>query len=297
MVVSDWQSGGRGRLGRSWQAPQGKSLAISVLLRPNVHHLQPDQYSWLPLLAGQAVCNALNVVATDLGVTEPPFVLKWPNDVLLNSGRFATFDEISPDSVTSVTAVTGFPELDEYNERNSGSRQQSPELSKSPSTSFTKISGVLSELQSDGSVILGAGINLLLASDELPVPTATSLNLALDALTEPSTAQRATPANLPTPADLFDAVAFEYLSELADLYSRLIAASGDAVNAGIRSEVAANLATLDQRVRIDLPGERQLTGIVHGLGALGELLLTDDDGHKHRIFAGDITHLRPVEPQ
>lgn len=258
VVVSDWQTGGRGRLGRVWQSPQGKCLAISVLVRPAAHGLEPDQYSWLPLLVGNAVCNALNVAATRFGLTEPPFALKWPNDVLV----------LYPDSGTSL-----------------------PELSKvaDEPAPFSKISGVLSELQADASVILGAGINLLLTEDELPVPTATSLSLALEQL-----GANTIPGAFPTAADLFDEVAFEYLTQLSDLYRRLIAASGDAVNAGIRSEVAENLATLDQRVRVDLPGDRQLIGVVSGLGAQGELMLRTDDGEKHSILAGDITHLRQI---
>ena len=36
VVVADHQTAGRGRLGRTWMAPPGSSLLMSVLLRPGV---------------------------------------------------------------------------------------------------------------------------------------------------------------------------------------------------------------------------------------------------------------------
>ncbi len=36
VAVADHQTAGRGRLGRTWQAPSGANLLLSVLLRPSV---------------------------------------------------------------------------------------------------------------------------------------------------------------------------------------------------------------------------------------------------------------------
>lgn len=74
VLVADHQSAGRGRLGRTWTAPPGTSIAMSVLLRPGV---PLDRWTWLPLLAGLAVSDGIRQ-ETDL-----PADLKWPNDVLL----------------------------------------------------------------------------------------------------------------------------------------------------------------------------------------------------------------------
>lgn len=72
VVVADHQSEGRGRLARTWEAPPGTSVAVSATVPV------PDQgQSWLPLLAGVAVAEAVTEVA---GVQAD---LKWPNDVLL----------------------------------------------------------------------------------------------------------------------------------------------------------------------------------------------------------------------
>jgi BirA family biotin operon repressor/biotin-[acetyl-CoA-carboxylase] ligase len=70
VLVAELQSGGRGRLGRSWVSPAGAGLTFSVLLRP----VPPvPTWGWLPLLTGLAVARTLGSAAR----------LKWPNDVLL----------------------------------------------------------------------------------------------------------------------------------------------------------------------------------------------------------------------
>jgi BirA family biotin operon repressor/biotin-[acetyl-CoA-carboxylase] ligase len=73
VVVAEVQTGGRGRLGRSWHSPPGASLTFSILLRPA---RPPAQIPPLTLLAGAAVAEAL----VRFGA-QPR--LKWPNDVQL----------------------------------------------------------------------------------------------------------------------------------------------------------------------------------------------------------------------
>ena len=77
VVVADRQSAGRGRRGRSWQAPAGKSLLCSIILRPR---LAPAQAPQLTMLAAVAAVQAIR----QLGA---PAVIKWPNDILLNGRK------------------------------------------------------------------------------------------------------------------------------------------------------------------------------------------------------------------
>lgn len=79
VVVTDNQTGGRGRLGRVWVSPPGKALAISVLLRPQ--GLRPEALGWFPLLAGVAMSRALS------GFTTREVAVKWPNDVLIDDAK------------------------------------------------------------------------------------------------------------------------------------------------------------------------------------------------------------------
>ncbi len=78
VVVTDHQTGGRGRLGRAWTVPDRASLAVSVA----VPVADPAQAGWMPLLAGLALSRAVRRVgeATGAALTAR---LKWPNDVLL----------------------------------------------------------------------------------------------------------------------------------------------------------------------------------------------------------------------
>jgi BirA family biotin operon repressor/biotin-[acetyl-CoA-carboxylase] ligase len=80
VAVAEEQSEGRGRLGRSWHAPAGTSVLVSVLLRPAV---DPPQLPELSLIAGGAVAEA---IAETTGL-DP--VIKFPNDVLLGGRKVA----------------------------------------------------------------------------------------------------------------------------------------------------------------------------------------------------------------
>ena len=81
VVTAEHQVAGRGRLGRSWQAPARSGLAVSVLVRPA--EVPASSWPWLPLLTGVAVATAL---ADAAGVAAG---LKWPNDVLIDEHKVA----------------------------------------------------------------------------------------------------------------------------------------------------------------------------------------------------------------
>jgi BirA family transcriptional regulator, biotin operon repressor / biotin---[acetyl-CoA-carboxylase] ligase len=71
VLVADHQTAGRGRLGRTWEAPAGAGLLFSVLLRPT-----------LPAEATHLVTTALGLAALD-ALPGLPAGLKWPNDLVL----------------------------------------------------------------------------------------------------------------------------------------------------------------------------------------------------------------------
>ncbi len=94
VLLTGFQSGGRGRLNRTWTAPPGTGIAVSMLLRPT----RPARsWSWLPLLAGLAVTEALRRAA---GVDA---MLKWPNDVLVGDRKICG---ILAERVDAGSAVT-----------------------------------------------------------------------------------------------------------------------------------------------------------------------------------------------
>ena len=81
VVVTDHQTGGRGRLGRAWEVPAGAAIAMSAVV-PLQGGAHVASAAWLPLCAGLAVLRAIRQVTRAAGHEVAP-TLKWPNDVLL----------------------------------------------------------------------------------------------------------------------------------------------------------------------------------------------------------------------
>lgn len=80
VAVADHQTAGQGRLGRSWIAPAGSSLLVSVLLRPS----------------GDQVPISVFVMAGALGLADAVErvagfapALKWPNDLVVGERKLA----------------------------------------------------------------------------------------------------------------------------------------------------------------------------------------------------------------
>jgi len=80
MLLTDTQTAGRGRLDRSWTAPPGSSLAVSVLLRRLP--ADPGARGWISLAAGLAMAEAVAEQLPDRRVA-----VKWPNDVLVEGRK------------------------------------------------------------------------------------------------------------------------------------------------------------------------------------------------------------------
>src|SRR5689334_7142588 len=80
VLVTEHQTAGRGRLDRTWEAPRGSGIAVSVLWRPE--GIPAERLGWLPMLAGVALLDAIRAVAPDVAAG-----LKWPNDLLLGPDR------------------------------------------------------------------------------------------------------------------------------------------------------------------------------------------------------------------
>lgn len=78
VFTAERQTGGKGRLGRRWEQPEGTGVWFSVLLRPG---LIPSEVGNITLLAGIAVCRAVR------SLTGCEAKIKWPNDVVIGSRK------------------------------------------------------------------------------------------------------------------------------------------------------------------------------------------------------------------
>lgn len=215
VLVTDYQHAGRGRLGRSWSAPPGSSVAMSVVLRPA--GISSTRWTWLPLLAGLAVVEALRRAA------DAPAVLKWPNDVLVGE---------------------------------------------------KKICGILAErvdTPHGPACVIGIGLNVHLSEAQLPVPTATSLELFR-------------PGRVPQRTTLIVTI----LRALELLVSSWETSDDDEAFA---SSYIDRCDTIGRRVRVILSSDKEVEGTAEAIDPAGRLVVRTATGTQ-TFGAGDVVHLR-----
>lgn len=78
VVLAEEQTAGRGRQGRTWSAPRGRSLTLSTVAR-----LEPERIDMLPFSSALAVCDACEQVAA------VACAVKWPNDIWVDGRKVA----------------------------------------------------------------------------------------------------------------------------------------------------------------------------------------------------------------
>ena len=78
VLIAGHQTGGRGRMGRTFQSPAGSGVYLSVILRPNC---PPENWMHLTCAAGVAMVNAVQKVS---GIHPQ---VKWINDLVVGSKK------------------------------------------------------------------------------------------------------------------------------------------------------------------------------------------------------------------
>ena len=100
VVISETQSSGRGRLGRSWLSPRG-NLYLSAVLRPAVPtHKAP----LITLMGAVAVASSIR---KQLGL---PAGIKWPNDIMISGKKVSgllTEMSAEPDRIRHIVLGIG----------------------------------------------------------------------------------------------------------------------------------------------------------------------------------------------
>ena len=79
-VIARLQTAGRGRMGRSFESPEGLGLYLSVLWRPEG---TPEDLLPLTPMAAVSAAGAIH------RVTGAPVRIKWPNDLVLEGRKLA----------------------------------------------------------------------------------------------------------------------------------------------------------------------------------------------------------------
>lgn len=99
VLIADCQTGGRGRLGRSFLSPPDTGVYLSVLLRPNC---APSKLMHLTCAAAAAMCNAVEAAAG----FRPG--IKWTNDLVYKKHKLAgilTELGFTPDGLVSYAVI------------------------------------------------------------------------------------------------------------------------------------------------------------------------------------------------
>ena len=100
LVIAEHQTAGRGRYGRRWEAPPGKCLLVSVVLR---HRLMQDQIHLPNLIGAIAITRAIR---TRYGRNAQ---IKPPNDVRIGKRKVAgVLTELAYDTQQQSFFVLGF---------------------------------------------------------------------------------------------------------------------------------------------------------------------------------------------
>lgn len=77
VIISEEQTKGKGRLGRSWHSTSGEGIWMSIILKPQII---PYEAPFITLVAGASIVKSLN----DLGIET---LIKWPNDIIINGKK------------------------------------------------------------------------------------------------------------------------------------------------------------------------------------------------------------------
>ena len=81
VIATEFQSDGRGRLDRTFQAPAQSALLFSFYIKPRN---QRSEWGFIPLIAGLSLVRAITTIDTAMNVS-----LKWPTDLIINEKKCA----------------------------------------------------------------------------------------------------------------------------------------------------------------------------------------------------------------
>lgn len=203
VIAAEFQSNGRGRLDRTFEAPPQSALLFSFYIAPK---RAVSDWGFISFLAALA----LREVITDQLAEKVN--LKWPNDILIGD---------------------------------------------------KKVAGLLAQQIGEG-VIVGIGLNVAMSTDELPVPTATSLLLADSNLLD---------RNL---------ILSAFLNHFENLFKEWDS-GGDFLE-----KYRQVCSTLGRQVRVEVLGRDSIEGEAVSITAQGVLILKDGT----EVNVGDVVHLR-----
>ena len=137
-VLANFQTKGRGRQNRNWEAPKNSSIFISIVLKPN----SENNLGWIPLLIGLSLHKSLEAE------TRKNIKIKWPNDlVLVENNQEFKFAGILIEKINNlVIAGIGINFDQERNELPVSNASSLKEILQSPLSKEAVIAAFLTEI-------------------------------------------------------------------------------------------------------------------------------------------------------
>jgi BirA family biotin operon repressor/biotin-[acetyl-CoA-carboxylase] ligase len=80
IVYTNYQSAGRGQIGKHWESEEGKNLLISIILYPTI--VNPADQFILSMIISLGICDFLKRYL-------PACTIKWPNDIYIGNDKIA----------------------------------------------------------------------------------------------------------------------------------------------------------------------------------------------------------------
>jgi len=137
-VLANFQTKGRGRQNRNWEAPKNSSIFISIVLKPS----SENNLGWIPLLIGLSLYKALE------SETRKNIKIKWPNDLVLvdNNQEFKFAGILIEKIQNQVVAGIGINFDQERSELPLRSASSLKEILQTPMSKEAVIAAFLTEL-------------------------------------------------------------------------------------------------------------------------------------------------------
>ena len=256
LAVADEQTAGRGRDGRSWVAPAGAALLLSLGFRPG--WIDPARAWRLAATVSLAMADAAEEAG---GLPDRAIRLKWPNDLVVETA--------GPDA----------PLVGEVNEADALARRSAP-------LEIRKLAGVLGESSGlggpDPRAVVGIGINADWAATDFPPAIASTMT----SLREASGGR---PVDLATLLDAFTSRLEPRIEALRTGWFDV----GDWIERQVTTgRLARILGSAGRPAAEELV---RAVGVDANSGAL-RVVDADGRGPERSILVGDVVHLRLAEP-
>jgi BirA family biotin operon repressor/biotin-[acetyl-CoA-carboxylase] ligase len=101
IISTNYQTGGRGHAGNTWESEDSKNLLISLILYPSI--IKPADQFLISKIISLGICDYLRLETPDISI-------KWPNDIYINNDKIAGIlieTSIIGDEIASTIAGVG----------------------------------------------------------------------------------------------------------------------------------------------------------------------------------------------